>query len=531
MKHFIAFLFVFFTVLSASAQISPTPPRLVVGIMIDGLQQRHIEQLWYRFENSGFRKIVGLGTQLTNVRYNSIANGLASDAASVMTGSTPYYNGVTGDLFYNKKKNQIESILKDDYQFGVNTNHKFSAHFLLSSSFTDELVLEKSGRSKVFSVGIHPEAAIMMGGHKPSSAVWINESGSGWASSAYYESGLPSQAQDMVNQGMFKLISTMKWTPKQPVSNYLVNLNQDLTKKVDFKYDLSDLKGDRYQTVLRKSPAANALVIELAKRIVASEKLGLDADPDVLMLELTVRTPDEKAFTLHNMEKEDLYLRLDQELQSLMDQLEKEVGKDRVLVFVYGNQTNTHLPMELGNRNIPSGYFNANSSMALLSTYLMALYGPEKWISGYYGKNIYLNKDKLVDKKINIFEFQQVVADFMMEFEGVQAAYTYQQLLQSGDDLNAETSRLRNSINKKNAGDILFTLMPGWLELDDSFKVVGEMSEMISFTPVYFYGWRTQIDRVHSPYQILDLAPTISTILNIPFPNANLGKPMTEVIK
>lgn len=531
MSRIFFLLFFLISTIGSFAQIAPNPPRLVVGIMIDGLQQRHLEQLWYRFDNNGFRKIVGLGTQLTNVRYNSISNGLASDVASVMTGSTPYYNGVTGDQFYNKKKAQIESILKDDYQYGVNTNNKFSAHFLLSSTFTDELVLEKSGRSKVYSIGIHPESAIMMGGHKPTSAVWINESATGWSGSSYYENGLPAQAQNMAKEGMFKLISHMKWTPKNAQSNYFANIYSGTNKKTDFEYDLSEMKAERFQSVLSKSPASNALVVELAKRIQKEEKLGLDSDPDVLMLELTVRTPDEKAFTLQNMEKEDMYLRLDAEIQSLVDQLEKEVGKDRFLVFVYGNQTNTHLPMELGNENIPSGYFNANSSMALLSTYLMAIYGPEKWISGYYSKNIYLNKEKLVEKKINIFEFQQVVADFMMEFEGVQAAYTYQQLLQSGDDLNAETSRLRNSTNKKNAGDIMFTLMPGWLELDDNFKVVGEMSEMISFTPVYFYGWRTQIDRIHTPYQILDLAPTISTILNIPFPNANLGKPMTEVIK
>ncbi len=531
MRKLFILVFALLVVITSNSQISPTPPRLVVGIMIDGLQQRHIEQLWYRFDNSGFRKLVGLGTQLTNVRYNSIANGLASDLASVMTGSTPFYNGVTGDFFYNKKRNQTESILNDDYQFGVNSNKKYSAHYLLSSTFSDELVLENTAKSKVYAVGIHPEAAIMLGGHKPQSAMWINESGSAWASSAYYENGLPASAQEMNQDGMFKLISKMKWTPKNSASTYIANLNNETKKNIDFSYDLSELSGERFQSYLRKSPAANSLVIELAKRISVSEKLGLDSDPDLLMLELTVRTPDEKAFTLQNMAKEDLYLRLDGEIQSLVTQLENAVGKDRLLIFVYGNQTNTHLPVELGNQNIPSGYFNANSSMALLSTYLMALYGPEKWISGYYGKNIYLNKEKLIEKKINIIEFQQVVADFMMEFEGVQAAYTYQQLLLSGDDLNAETSRLRNSTNKKNAGDIMFTLMPGWLELDDNYKVVGEMSEMISFTPIYFYGWRTQINRIHTPYQILDLAPTISTILNVPFPNANLGKPITELIK
>ena len=161
----------------------------------------------------------------------------------------------------------------------------------------------------------------------------------------------------------------------------------------------------------------------------------------------------------------------------------------------------------------------------------MAMYGPEKWIKGYYGKNIFLNKEKILEYKLNIKDFQQTVADFMVEFEGVQTAYTFNQLMNTGADNNNEMSRLRNTIHKKTVGDVLFTLLPGWLELDDNLKAVGEMNEMISFTPLYFYGWRIQPETVRTNYQITDLAPTLTRILNVPFPNANIGKPMTELLK
>ena len=65
-------------------------PRLVVGIMVDGMQQKHLDLLWSYFDPHGFKKIVGLGTNLRNVSYNVVSAGNASDVAPVMTGSVPY---------------------------------------------------------------------------------------------------------------------------------------------------------------------------------------------------------------------------------------------------------------------------------------------------------------------------------------------------------------------------------------------------------------------------------------------------------
>lgn len=510
--------------LGLHAQLSPVPPRLVVGIQVDGLQHRHLEQLWYRFDANGFRKLVGLGANMSQVHFNVISAGSAPDIATIMTGSTPYYHGITGNQFFNRTSSNVESILHDEYQDGVGTRNKFSSHFMLSSTFVDELMMANQGKSKAYVVAIDPEEAVLMGGHTANSAVWLDETKTKWVSSSYFKDGLPARVDSMNNSGFMEGMAKMKWTPFHSPKTYVANLQDIKDRKYDFEYKLSDKN-------LKKSPVANVLVAEMGLSLLESGGLGKDASPDVLMLQFTVKTPQEKTLTLRNMEKEDMYLRLDKELQSLTEKIEKAVGTDRVLFVLFGNQSNTHLPAELGENSIPSGYFNANRSMALLSSYLMAIYGPEKWIKGYYGKNIFLNKEKILEYKLNLRDFQQTVADFMVEFEGVQTAYTFNQLMNTGADNNNEMARLRNTIHKKTVGDVLFTLLPGWLELDDNLKAVGEMNEMISFTPLYFYGWRIQPETIRTNYQITDLAPTITRILNVPFPNANLGKPMTEILK
>ncbi|MDR0811781.1 MAG: hypothetical protein LBN23_05890, partial [Paludibacter sp.] len=179
--------------------------------------------------------------------------------------------------------------------------------------------------------------------------------------------------------------------------------------------------------------------------------------------------------------------------------------------------------------NIPAGYFNADRSIALLNTYLMALYGQERWVTGYCGKNIFLNHKLIEEKHLNLLEIQRTVATFMHEFEGIQSAFPVTDILLSNADENGVFSRLRNSIHTKTAGDVVITLLPGWLELDNEMRPIGASNAVQSFAPVFFSGWKVRIRDIETPCGIIDIAPTLCKILNIPRPNACIGTVIREV--
>ena len=119
----------------------------------------------------------------------------------------------------------------------------------------------------------------------------------------------------------------------------------------------------------------------------------------------------------------------------------------------------------------------------------------------------------------------------MPEFEGIQTAYPSTQILTMGGDSNFEIARLRNSTHKSSMGDVVITLMPGWLELDDDYKPVGESNALTSITPLFFYGMKLKPSKVNSSYSVTDIAPTLSRILNIPLPNECIGKPIKEIFE
>lgn len=505
-------------------------PRLVIGIMVDGLQQKHIELLWNYLESGGFKKIIGQGSYCDNINYNIVSAGNASDIANVMTGTTPYFNGITGNNFYEKTKVEIVSIIHDENQIGIGTKQTVSAHYMLSSSISDELMMAYPGNSKSYAVGINAEDAIMMGGHNAKSIAWIDDIQLKWVTTGYYKDGLSRWADEMNVNGEFQKYSTRIWTPMYGINTYISGPDKE-DKKMGFQYDPQSLKPkNSSNSIIKNTPSANSLVAELGIKIITEEQLGMDKYPDMMLLQFTVRTPNEKTYALQSAEKEDIYLRLDKDLQNILQKVDVKIGLDRTLIFVFGNQSAVHSPTELGENKIPAGYFNANRSMALLSTYLMAVYGQEKWIEGYYAKNIYLNKTKIEEKKINLREMQQNIADFMVEFEGIQAAFTSSQLINMSGNTNSQLFRMHHSTNKNSVGDIILTLLPGWLEVDDKNNPIGESNAIVSFTPVYFYGWKIPTQKIVNAYQTTDIAPTISRILNIPMPNACIGKPIEEVL-
>lgn len=535
MKFFVRnfWLLLIFNVLAtyvAAQNFASKSPRLVIGIMIDGLQQRHIDQLWNRFDNYGFKQIVEKGAICNNIYYNLLSAGNASDIATVMTGTTPYYHGVTGNHYFSRKNKEIQSIIYDENELGIGTKLTVSAHHLLSSTVTDELMLNFPHQSKTYAVAINPEEALMLAGHTANSTVWISDETMKWITTTYYSDGLAASADEMNVNDQIRKYASMIWEPMYSPNTYLYP-PQGENKKTSFQYKPDSKRKNSSLLLLKNTPTANAVVADLAYRIVNQEKLGTDDYPDFLLLQFTVKTPYEKTSVINSAEKEDIYLQLDKDIQYLLQKIDSKIGMSQVLVFMFGNQTNFHTPIELGNNKIPAGYFNGDRSMALLNTYLMAIYGQEKWVEGYYGKNIFLNRRKIEEKKLNLYDIQQTVADFMLEFEGVQAAFTATQVLNANSQINDQIIPIRNSFHKNTSGDVILTLLPGWIELNENNQPVGESNAVISYTPVYFYGWNIKPQKINTFYPVTSIAPTLSKILSIPEPNACVGTPIKELIQ
>ncbi|MCL2596862.1 MAG: alkaline phosphatase family protein [Paludibacter sp.] len=520
-KKYLILIFILINYISINCfgQKSPERPKLVIGIVVDGLQQQHLNLLWDNLLPNGLKRIAEQGRTFNDAQYNILSFGNITDIATLMTGSVPRYNGITGSLFFNRKTHNFENILSDNEQTGIGTDLKLSAKRLLSTTFTDELKMAVPS-SRIFAIAVNPEEAVMLGGHTADAAVWIDDA-IRWSSTTYYNYGLPKAADEMNYGSYFNNFIFSIWKPLKSIDKYL-NKPTNEAAISGFRYDMRFRnEGDRKVSDFKNSPAVNTVITDLAIRLIEDQKLGKQSNsPDVLLLQYTVHQANEYSSALNSAEKEDMYYRLDNDIASLLEKIDKTVGLANTLIFVTGNQTGSHSPKELKNNNIPSGVFNPKRSMSLLNLYLMAIFGNKSWIEGYFANNIYLNREIINENKLKISDVQQSVADFMTEFSGVEDAFTATQIT----TMSGEDNLIRNSYNKLTGGDVLITLLPGWQEVDENDKPVSASKSINYSVPIYFFGWNVSKHKTDATVFVTDLAPTICSLLNIPKPNTSIGK-------
>jgi hypothetical protein len=162
----------------ANAQTVPQAPKLVVSITVDELRTDHLETFAPLYGPNGLRKLLTEGTFYANASYGFTPVDRASAAASLSTGTTPYYHGITGAEWLDRTTLRPIRAVHDARQ-------GYSPRQLGTSTVGDELKIATNGVAKVFSFAATPENAILSAGHAADGAAWLQSNQ--WVITNYYE--------------------------------------------------------------------------------------------------------------------------------------------------------------------------------------------------------------------------------------------------------------------------------------------------------------------------------------------------------
>jgi hypothetical protein len=159
--------------------------------------------------------------------------------------------------------------------------------------------------------------------------------------------------------------------------------------------------------------------------------------------------------------------------------------------------------------------------------YLMALYGREQWIKKYYDKQFFFDRKLLEDKKIDLREFQQKAAEFLVQSAGIQDVITSYQMLHGA--YNQDVQYYRNGYYKGVSGDLFLRLQPGWQVIDPQ----ADQNEMVRnnavVAPVIFFGNDIMPQKIERTIEATEIAPSVAYRLRIRAPNAAEGKILGEL--
>ena len=418
-------------------------PRLTVVVVVDGMTQENLADLRSYWPAGGLRTLSEEAYQ-TTVDFPHLVYGGQETTATLMTGTTPSHHGIMADTYFSRTDRNVHATFEDRQSAGIGTDLDLSPRSLLSVSLSDEWRIQQGTQAKIYAVGLQPEATVLMAGHAANACCWLDSREQKWATTSFYAEGLPAAADAMNVSGRIAELANRPWTPRMDVSMYMRPTPEE--RKKPFSYTPN--------AQLLHTPAANTLVIEMALALQKDLQLGADNTPDLLLLQLTTLSPRATSDALASAEQEDMYLGINQDLGFLMEQLNHRIGKAQYQLLVVGRPVLGYSAQTLEMAGLPVRHFNVDRAAALTGTYLMAMYGHERWVDGGYGPFIYLNRTLIEQKRLSLETFQRQVANFLMDFEGVQVAFPIHEAITSED---------RISIYRKHAGDVYFQLQDNWL--------------------------------------------------------------------
>jgi hypothetical protein len=304
-----------------------------------------------------------------------------------------------------------------------------------------------------------------------------------------------------------------------------------------FPYNFIEMGGGKASPKLfTTSPFANDLLTDFA--LEAIEKEGLGADNQTDMLCISYSTPDiaGHAFGPYSLELEDIYLRLDRDLKKLMDGLEKKYGKNGFTIFLTADHAVVPVPQMLVDKKMPGGYFYLNQNMDDLRKSTLTEFGADL-IEYEENLNIYLNHKRIDSLKLNREAVAQFVASKVRTWKNVKVVFTSGELGQNTSSDNEWKDMLRKGFELNRSGDVLFILEPGFLPLSKETAKShqgtshGSAFNYDSHVPLLWYGAGILPKDVFTPYDIIDIAPTLTHILNLQRSGAMTGKPILEVLE
>lgn len=505
-------------------------PRLVVGIVLENFNPDYLVKYKGQFGEGGFGRLMKDGYVYKNASYMHQYSQTGVDHASIYSGTNPSYHGIISHSWYNRIEKDALPNVYDKNERSTTKDSKsgnISPRNLLARTMCDELKLSNVC-SRVFGVSMNPEASVLSSGHMADGAFWFDENNGKWASSSYYMDSLYNWIKDYnknvspdyyINRGWF------------PLSDEKANLSGAKMRHRfgmanGFYHDLAKTKkkSGNYR-LLKATPYANTMITDFAKAIIINENLGKDADPDMLNISYSFMDYLGNEYGTDSGEKLDMMYRLDIELEKLFSFLDSQVGMDNVLVFVTVSQAMTARPDELHRKKLPGKYFSTFKAIALLKPYLNIKYGEGDWISGYDSQQIFLDRELIENKGLNLKEMQDKITDFLIQFSGVNKVIPSYALRANGFATGV-AGAMQKSFNQKRSGDILISLEPGWIhEVKDREDYLSLYSNRKK-VPVIWMGNGIKQAVANDRVNVEDIVPTITNILDIPLTDGCQGKIM-----
>ena len=533
-------------------------PKLLVGITVDQMRADYLHRFSPYFSDGGFARLIDGGYTLYDHQYGYAPTFTGPGHAAIFTGTTPSINGIVANDWYVRKEGATVYCASDATVLGVGmdgvdkdaaiygTAGKMSPARLLTTTIGDELKLASGLNAKVIGISLKDRGAILPAGHSADGAYWFYGKEKGhFISSTYYGEELPvwaksfnekGEAERLTNLGWDLLRSSDVYSSCTPDNNpYEGSFTGEI--KPTFPYDLESLKeANGGYDILKGTPGGNTILVDFALAAIEGENLGEDDFCDMLTMSFSATDYVGHRCGPHAIETMDMYIRLDLELERFFDSLDEKVGEGNWTVFLTSDHGGATVPSYGQSIGQPGDYWSHGNMQIRIENDLDKRFGARDWIENISNNSIFISEDAKdwaefnSNNNIDAAGLQRYISKLALEEDGIIQSFAEVDLAtKAAVDPIAE--RIYAGHLQGVSGDVLLVMKPGWLTYGRTGTTHGSPFAYDTHVPCIFYGAGVNNGSTHSRTHIRDIAPTVCSIIGIPYPNGNTGMPVSEMFE
>lgn len=514
-------------------------PRLVLMITVDQLTGDAPYRVYDRLPEGGFRYLMDNGLAYRAANYQHATTFTAAGHATLATGGNSAEHGIIANEWWENGRRMY--CVEDRGHSLLGADGKgFSPVNLKSTTFGDELVRATAGKSRVFSVSIKNRGAILPGGHL-GKAFWFDKASGRFVSSSYYYEALPAWATKWNQAAPADRYADWRWELLRDPADYETRDADDREYEKGyeslgrtFPHSIEGEPRKRYHT-LRYSPAGDVMTLDFVKTLVENEGVGTGDETDVLAVSFSVTDYVGHAFGPDSLEAEDNLFRLDRTIADLLAFIDERVSLDDTLVVLSSDHGVDAIPEARASRGMVAGRHRPKTFIPRASLYLKEVFGTdENLIESFYPPGLYLNRPLIDELELDLVAVQRALADYMSTLPGFDHAFAAADVVAGKLPQTDVGKRVAAAFHPQRSGDVILVQSPFWLLARNPHSNAASHGSPYSYdthVPLFIAGPGIKAGTVTRPVAPRDIAPTISTYLDVALPSASVGNVLSEVFE
>lgn len=471
-------------------------PKLVVMIAIDQFRFDYFTKFGARFDG-GLKRLLDQGAVFTNAHYEHMPTVTAVGHSILLSGAMPSVSGIVGNEWLDRSTlKQVTSVSDPSVQpLGAAMKQAASPHRLLVSTVGDEIKMLGRDKCKVVGVSIKDRSAILPAGRMADGAYWFDKPSGNFVSSTWYFPELPAWA-----------------------------------KKFNESRVVDQWKGTQGYDKMAETKTGNDVVEKFAEAAIEGENLGRNGGIDLLAMSFSANDTVGHAKGPDSPEAEEITFHTDKVLARFFSYLDKRLGLSNVLVILSADHGVAGVPELMQQRRMPGGRISEKTVLDAVAAALNEKYGEAKWILGSSGPAPYFDHDLIRRSRLDLEEVQNTAAAAVRALPHIARVYTREELRRGLAPAGLIGTRVQNGFFYKYASDLIIVPEPYWM-FDEKGTTHGTPWNYDSHVPVIFLGPWVKPGRYPGRIAVVDIAPTLSELLEVEPPSGASGRVLTEMLR